>query len=308
MKKDGPSAETMRARKGHVSWKIFHQTSCQVFKEAFPHDPDPVMAGNEVFLMTLHGALKIDLNVPELISLVGAGGKTSTMFVLAQEFKAFGKKVLVTTTTNIAFSETSRADRLVIESSKDICSLSRVGPGTIVCLGRGTSNDNGKLKGIDPEFIDAIYQEHLFDYVVVEADGSKRRPIKAPAHYEPVIPGETTQVIGVIGLDALGETITEAYVHRPNLFCSITGKEMGDTIDRQCLIKLILSADGLFKDVPQGCGKYVILNKADHGDREKEAERTVHELIEMQAPIHGLIIAATDKNYISAEWSSDNAR
>jgi probable selenium-dependent hydroxylase accessory protein YqeC len=256
--------------------------------------------------MTWYDAFNIGFHAPELISLVGAGGKTSTMFGLAQELKAFGKKVLVTTTTNIAFSETSRADRLVIESSKDIYSLSRVGPGTIVCLGRGMSNDNGKLKGIDPEFIDTIYQEHLFDYVVVEADGSRRRPIKAPAHYEPVIPRETTRVIGVIGLDAIGKTITEDYVHRPNLFCSLTGKKMGDTIDRKCFTDLILSEDGLFKNAPQKCKKYVVFNKADHPDREKEARMTVHELIEMQAPLHGLIIAATDKNYISAEWSSDN--
>ena len=42
--------------------------------------------------MTLYEALNIDLNIPELISVVGAGGKTSTMFRLAKELKAFGEK------------------------------------------------------------------------------------------------------------------------------------------------------------------------------------------------------------------------
>jgi probable selenium-dependent hydroxylase accessory protein YqeC len=257
--------------------------------------------------MTWIDALNIDLHAPELISLVGAGGKTSTMCGLAQELKAFGKKVLVTTTTNIALSETSKADRLVIDNSKDIRFLSGVEPGTIVCLGSGMLNHRGKLKGVNREFIDAIYQEHLFDYVVVEADGSKRRPIKAPAHYEPVIPRETTRVVGLIGLDALGKTITEDTVHRPNLFCSITGKKMGDIIDRKCLTDLILAKDGLFKDVPRACRKYVVFNKADHSDRENEAKMTVHQLIEMKSPINGLIIAATDKGYIYAEWLSDKA-
>ena len=269
----------------------------------FRKDPAPVTG--EAIFMTWYDALNIDLHVSELISLVGAGGKTSIMCGLAQELKAFGKKVLVTTTTNIALSETSKADRLVIDDSKDIRFLSRVEPGTIVCLGSAMSNDKGKLKGIDREFIDAIYQEHLFDYVVVEADGSKRRPIKAPAHYEPVIPRETTRVVGLIGLDALGKSITEDYVHRPNLFCSITGKKMGDIIDRKCLTDLILAKDGLFKDAPRGCRKYVVFNKADHGDREKEAQMTVHELREMKSPVNGLIIAATDKGYIYAEWLSD---
>jgi len=257
--------------------------------------------------MTLHDALNIDLNISELISVVGAGGKTSTMFNLAQELKAFGKKVLVTTTTNIAFSETAKADRLIIDDSKNICSLSGGEPGTIVCLGRGILNDNGKLRGVDREFIDIIYREQLFDYVVVEADGSKRKPIKAPAHYEPVIPRETTRVVGVIGLDALGKRITEDYVHRPDLFCSITGRKMGDIIDRKCFTDLILSEDGLFKDAPQGCRKYVVLNKADHPDRKKEAKMTVHELIEMKSPVTGLIIAATEEGYINVEWFSSKA-
>jgi probable selenium-dependent hydroxylase accessory protein YqeC len=236
---------------------------------------------------------------------VGAGGKTSTMFRLAREFKSFRKKVLVTTTTNIAFSETSQADCLVIDRSENISSLPRVEPGTIVCLGNSTLGDQEKLKGIDREFVDEIYQKHLFDYIVVEADGSKRRPIKAPAHYEPVIPKETTRVIGVIGLDALHKPITDEYVHRPGLFCALTGKKMGDTIDRECLIALVLSEAGLFKDTPQGCRRYVVFNKADHTDRQEEAKDIVNELIEKQAPLNGLIISATDNGYVYAERLSD---
>ncbi len=251
--------------------------------------------------MTLYDALNIDPNISELISVVGAGGKTSTMFGLARELKALGKKVLVTTTTNIAFSETSQADHLILDNSKDILLLSRVDAGTIACLGSGMLNSNGKLRGIDREIIDDIYQKHLFDYIFVEADGSKRRPIKAPAHYEPVIPRKTTRVIGVIGLDALGKTITEDYVHRPHLFCSITAKKMGDTIDRKCLIDLILSEDGLFRDAPQRCRRYAVFNKADHTDREQEARIAIQELLQLGAPIHGFIIAATNKKCIYAE-------
>ncbi len=261
----------------------------------------PVVVNCEALLMTLYEALNIDLTIPELISVVGAGGKTSTMFRLAQELRALGKKVLVTTTTNIAFSETTKADCVILDSSKDISSLFSVEPGTIACLGSSTVGDQEKLKGIEREFVGKIYREHLFDYIIVEADGSKRRPIKAPAHYEPVIPRETTRVIGVIGLDALGKGITEDYVHRPSLFCSITGKKMGDTIDRKCLIDLILSEDGLFKDAPQGCGRYVVLNKADHTDREEEARIAIQELLQLHTAIHGFIIAATNKNCIYAQ-------
>ena len=42
-------------------------------------------------------------------------------------------------------------------------------------------------------------------------------------------------------------------------------------------------------------------------DREEEAKMTVHQLREMKSPVNGLIIAATDKGYIYAEWLSDKA-
>ena len=258
--------------------------------------------------VTLSEALHIDLNASELISLVGAGGKTSTLFRLAQELKMFGKKVLVTTTTNMASAESMQADSLVIDSSKDLCLFSRVEPGTVVCLGGSMVNDRGKLKGVDLEYISEIYQRHVFDYIVVEADGSKRKPIKAPAHYEPLIPSATTLVIGVIGLDALGKAITEEHVHRPELFCSVTGKNMGDIIDRQCLVSLIISKNGLFKNVGRGCRKLVVLNKADHPDREEEGRLVANELKRTQASPDDLIIAAMGTGWIYAAWSADASR
>jgi probable selenium-dependent hydroxylase accessory protein YqeC len=258
--------------------------------------------------MTLSEALNIDLSIFELISVVGAGGKTSTLFRLAQELKACGKSVLVTTTTNMASSEASRADRVIVDCSKDLCLFSQVEPGTIVCLGGSMVNDRGKLKGVDPEYISEIYQKHVFDFIVVEADGSKRKPIKAPAHYEPLIPSATTRVIGVIGLDALGKAITEEHVHRPELFCSVTGKNMGDIIDRQCLVSLIISKNGLFKNVGEGCRKLVVLNKADYPDREEEGRLVANELKRTQAPPDDLIIAAMGTGWIYTAWSADAAR
>ncbi len=43
----------------------------------------------------------IRLPAKPLISIVGAGGKTTTMYTLAAELAAQGKRVVTTTTTNI---------------------------------------------------------------------------------------------------------------------------------------------------------------------------------------------------------------
>lgn len=250
--------------------------------------------------MTLYKIFDIDPNIPELISIVGAGGKTSTLFRLAQELKALGKKVLVTTTTNMALPEAFQADHLIVDDSKTLFLLSGIERGVIVCLGSNMANEKGKLKGIAPEYVSEIYQRQAFDYILVEADGSKRRPIKAPAHYEPVIPSGTTRAIGLIGLDALAHPITEEHVHRPELFCTVTGKKMGDLIDRESLVRLIVAESGLFRNVPHGCRKHVVFNKADRPDRREQAEMAVHDLIELQAPVDGFVIAAIGKGYIYA--------
>ncbi len=200
--------------------------------------------------MTLYEIFDIDPNIPELISIVGAGGKTSTLFRLAHELKALGKKVLVTTTTNMALPEAFQADHLVVDDSKSLFLLPGIEGGVIVCLGSNIVNAKRKLKGVAPKYVTEIYQRQAFNYILVEADGSKRRPIKAPAHYEPVIPWGTKRIIGVIGLDALGQPITDEHVHRPELFCTVTGKRMGDLIDRECLVRLIVAENGLFRNVP----------------------------------------------------------
>ena len=62
----------------------------------------------------------------------------------------------------------------------------------------------------------------LADFVLVEADGSRRRPLKAHARHEPVIPPCTRQVICVVGLSGLHRPVSEV-VHRPELFCPLVG-------------------------------------------------------------------------------------
>ena len=66
-----------------------------------------------------------------------------------------------------------------------------------------------------------------FDYVLAEADGSKRLPLKAHAPWEPVVPAGTANVIWLVGASGLGKPINEA-VHRPELFCERCGCELTD--------------------------------------------------------------------------------
>lgn len=220
--------------------------------------------------MKFYEALDINLNETELICFVGAGGKTTSLFRLAKELKECEKRVLVTTTTAIYSPDEGLCDEVIlgrVEGSNAVGK--RIDP-CICALGREVAADN-KLLGIDREYISQFFLGTMFDFMLVEADGSRQRSIKAPADHEPVIPNRTTKVVGVIGLDSLGSTINSNSVHRPEQFCRLTGRVLGDIIDEKVITKLILAPEGLFKAAPSSAGKYVLLNKADDNQRERSA-------------------------------------
>ena len=220
--------------------------------------------------MKLYEALDITLKENELICFVGAGGKTTALFRLAKELKACNKRVLVTTTTAIYSPDARDCDQVILDIEKDSDVLKRINGPCICVFGRQVTADN-KLLGIDKEVVTELYLKTVFDYILVEADGSRQRPIKAPADHEPVIPNGTTKTVGVIGLDAFGEQISSDSVHRTEHFCRLTRRSMGDRIDGEVLAKLILAPDGLFKLVPDGSQNYVLFNKADNRERQKSA-------------------------------------
>lgn len=58
----------------------------------------------------------IDLPTDPLIAIVGAGGKTTTMYTLANELAQRGKRVITTTTTQIFYPEPGETDRFIVAS------------------------------------------------------------------------------------------------------------------------------------------------------------------------------------------------
>jgi len=117
-----------------------------------------------------------------LISIFGAGGKTSLMFCLAKEISKAGGTVLTTTTTKIFFPDKALSPETVTASSaQDLVEKSRAGLRRHSHFSAGRHHDlsSGKLEGFSPDIIDALWRAGLFDWVVVEADGSRQKPLKA---------------------------------------------------------------------------------------------------------------------------------
>jgi probable selenium-dependent hydroxylase accessory protein YqeC len=253
--------------------------------------------------MKIYKLLNIDFRKSELICFVGAGGKTTTLFKLAEELKSLNKKVLATTTTSIYCPVKDDYDELIIDNcDKIIECLYKVKKAAVTVIGKGVSKEN-KLLGIDREIVQEIHDRKFFDYTLVEGDGSRRKPIKSPASYEPVIPCNTDKVVGVIGLDSLGKKINEENVHRPQIFCRATGSKIEEVINEETIFKLIINEAGLFKDVPSRCKKYVFLNKIENEETKNSGYLIKDLIVKSGLKVAGIIGTSMINGRLIFNWS-----
>lgn len=157
--------------------------------------------------MKLAPLLKIEKGVT---AIIGSGGKTTLLRTLSGELPG---RVLLCTSTH--FQGYADLPTVLDPTEADLRKALAAHP--IICAaGRSPT---GKLVdcGLPYETL-----ADLADFVLVEADGSRRRPLKAHARHEPVIPPCTRQVLCVVGLSGLHRPVSEV-VHRPELFCPLVG-------------------------------------------------------------------------------------
>ena len=108
---------------------------------------------------------------------------------------------------------------------------------------------------------------NLCDFLLIEADGARMHPLKAPANYEPVILKNTTMVVGVAGIDSLFKSINKI-CHRPEQVCKVLSKNYNHKINTKDIANILGSEEGQRKNV-KGCfnAKYrAIINKVDNDE------------------------------------------
>lgn len=205
---------------------------------------------------------------PIMISVVGAGGKTSALFWLAQLFQQAGRRVLLTTTTHMYVPESCPVllcrDPLRLPASVWQTPLQ-------ACFSAWLP-DVGKVRGFTPEILDALVQRAEVDVILVEADGAHGFALKAPNEHEPCIPHHSCSVIAVTGGRMLGKNVGPASIHRWPFFSRITGAMPDETLSLAMLCRLIQHPQGAFKNVPEGCRRIWLLNQYSHNENRVEDE------------------------------------
>lgn len=139
------------------------------------------------------------------IAVIGAGGKTTAVRSLARRLSGFS--VLWTTTTHIYPAAPEDCRLRLTDPTAEALAAALAEPG-VVCAGVPAGE---KLTALSPESWAAACQ--AADYIVCEADGAHRLPLKLHRADEPVVPAETTHVLVVLGLSALGQPVRDV-VHR----------------------------------------------------------------------------------------------
>jgi molybdenum cofactor cytidylyltransferase len=275
--------------------------------------------------MYLTQALRLDSSAR--LALVGAGGKTAALFALGRELlhpappqlsrvslprppvNLFSQSenatppvrtVLLAATTHLATQQASLADRhYVLTSEASLDSLMDELPAGLL-LFTGPPGEDKRTAGLPERLVGRL--NHLADQLnmplLVEADGSRQLPLKAPAAHEPVIPDWVNTVVVVAGLSGLGKPLDHRWVHRPELFSRLAGLDPDEPVTSEALVRVLSHPQGGLKGIPNGARRVALLNQAGTPELQAAAQRLARPLLAQYA---GVVVAVLPPPDLRAE-------
>lgn len=218
-------------------------------------------------LSRLAGALRLAHR--ELVALVGAGGKTTLLLALGAQLPG---PVVLTTTTRMGADQTGGFP-VVLGGLPE-------GDGPSIAW---RAIEGPKAVGYRPEVVDGWFDR--VDRLVVEADGARGLPFKAPTLDEPRIPARATTVVTVAGADALGRVI-EDQCHRPLRVAALAGCSSYQRLTPKRAARVLLHPEGGRKGAPAAARWVVAITKVDPA-----GAPLVEELVDLLAPAADTVVA-----------------
>lgn len=199
-------------------------------------------------MMDISALLAVEKGVT---ALIGGGGKTTLMYTLAEELRRRGT-VIVTTSTHI-----QRPEQYPVLTAADDVAAALAEHGA-VCVAGETAEGKLCAPALSFEVLAA-----LADFVLVEADGSRRLPLKAHAPHEPVTPPNARRTVYVVGADGFGHPIRQV-CHRPERYAALCGAAEDDIVT-PALEARVLHAEGYDTG-------WVFINKVETAEDWRSAE------------------------------------
>lgn len=224
--------------------------------------------------LSIHEALRAKSS--SCIAFTGAGGKTTALFQLA---RALPTPVIVTATSHLGAWQVRLADQHIMTDSPDPPKeLEHNLKDVLLVTG---SMDGERTKPIHDRLLLWLHQfcdDHGIP-LLIEADGSRQKPLKAWADHEPAVPTFAEQVVQVVGLSALGKPLTDEIVHRAERYSKLSDLAIGDAITLDSIVRVLLHSDGGMKNIPEGATRHVLLNQADSPEIQSAAYGMAQKLL-----------------------------
>lgn len=227
----------------------------------------------------------LDLGRHEMVSLVGGGGKTSSLFALGRRLPGHS---VMTTTTKMGSEHTGGFPVLLDPTDDEVTAAFARANEVLVWGDRGER----KAGGVTPERCDRWFDLDEVDHVLIEADGSQQLPFKAPHTFEPVVPSRTTMLVACVGADALGRVIADQ-CHRPLRVAAIAGCSPYERLTPARAAAVLLSDRGSRKDLPAGARYAVAVHRVDGTSLAFVEELATH--LDGQAPLIAVRPAGQDE-------------
>jgi molybdenum cofactor cytidylyltransferase len=241
------------------------------------------------------------------VALSGSGGKTTALFQLARSLSGTeGRPIIVSATTHLHVNQIKLADSHWIgQKPEDFSRLKDSLRGVMLISG---PLDGDRTKGLNNPTIHWLHEfcnRHSLP-LLIEADGSRQRPLKAPGEHvsptaggEPPIPDFVETVVVVAGLSGLGQPLTGEFVHRPEVFARLSGLAMGETISADALLRVLIHPAGGMKNIPAQARRLVLLNQADTPELQAQSKALAGKLL---AAYDSVIIASLGQSLIHAVY------
>ena len=217
-----------------------------------------------------------------LVCVVGAGGKKTTLYTLANRLE----RAVVTATVRIPIFDDHVARVAVTPDPLDALADSDPSPDADPDtdadwpLGLVPEREReDRYLGYDVDAVADVAAAHDGP-VLVKADGARMREFKAPNDREPQVPAAADAVVPVASAHAVGEPLTEEHVHRPERVAALADVSVGDEISAETVGRVLASSEGGLKDVPPDADAVALVNKVDTDEDEAVAREVAAAALE----------------------------
>ncbi|MCY4112850.1 MAG: selenium cofactor biosynthesis protein YqeC [Chloroflexi bacterium] len=232
----------------------------------------------------------------DIVAIVGAGGKTSTMFALSRALAAAGRRVLTTKST-IIYRPTMAQSPGVVEIPPERWATELRG---LLDLRREVTVVTGsagpdRWQGVSADRASELRDAARADCVIVEADGARGRLLKAPADHEPSMPASASLVMPVVNLRAVGRRIDSEQVHRPEQVAALLGISVDGVIGPEHVPRVLLDESGGLKRAPENARVWPVLAGVDAVEL-PEVEALLRRLVEHPRVV-GVVMADREWRY-----------